>query len=162
MYGFSPGVTKPWVVWPQRAIKVCCKDQFCSCLVADVLFHLTQRVLVCIISQHDNNVLLGTQSLKLSAFTHMFAFDPGKPGIIRRLRGDKWLTSGHPDCGVNGAGVGAVVAESRFQIRTMWLPNLFSYLIPSNPISWFKDWIQSVTLLSSRGASIQVSLIALH
>lgn len=43
-----------------------------------------QRGLVCIISQHDNNVLLGTQSLKLSAFTHMFAFDPGKPGIIKR------------------------------------------------------------------------------
>lgn len=31
-----------------------------------------------------------------------------------------------------------VVAESRFQIRTMWLLNLSSCLIPSNPVSWFK------------------------
>jgi len=53
--------------------------------------------------------------------------------------------------GVAGLGIVVVVAESRFQIRTMWLPNLSSYLIPSNHISGLKDWIQSVTLLFSKG-----------
>ena len=62
-----------------------------------------------------------------------------------------------------GVGIVAVVAESRFQIRTMWLPNVSSYLIPSNPISWFKrlDTISDSSVL--KGASTQVSpLIALH
>ena len=47
----------------------------------------------------------------------MLSFDPGKPGIIMRLRGDKWLTSEHPDCGVNGAGVGGGNSDSGSRVQ---------------------------------------------